>query len=156
METELRIVGVDPGGTTGVAVVTWDRVTYKYRLGFTSASTLGPADVADSVNGLAPDAVAVEQFVVGRRSARSKSARAGEQARNIVGALVAAFPALYRHTAHDVKLWATDERLKAAGLYRAGSGPHIRDATRHALFTLRKHYRAPDPLSAGYAPYRED
>lgn len=150
MRPETRVVGVDPGGTTGVAVVVWDDLQRCYRLGLVLATPMPAGIIEQDIDDLMPDAVAVERFVVGRRAARSKSAGAGAKARDIIGALTAHFPQLYQHSAHDAKKWATDERLKAAGLYRPDSGPHIRDATRHALFALRRHYRTPDPLSATY------
>jgi squalene cyclase len=36
------------------------------------------------------------------------------------------------------KSTATDDRLKAWGLYDTNSGPHARDATRHAITALRR------------------
>lgn len=43
----------------------------------------------------------------------------------------------YKQTASLAKTTATDERLKLAGLYRAGL-PHATDAARHAVTFLRK------------------
>lgn len=43
----------------------------------------------------------------------------------------------YMQTASQAKTTATDERLKLAGLYRAGM-PHATDATRHACMFIRK------------------
>ncbi len=44
--------------------------------------------------------------------------------------------------------WATDKRLRAAGLYEATTGlVHARAASRHALFAAVHDGGLPDPLS---------
>jgi hypothetical protein len=51
--------------------------------------------------------------------------------------------------ASDVKNWATDARLQAAGLWEvtAGMPRHARDGGRHALYCAVHHCGLPDPLS---------
>lgn len=154
----IRVVGVDPGGQTGVAAVTWDPVSRRgYLLGRTETLRFEfpLPDVVNVINELVPDVVAIERFVVGKRAARSKSGSAGERARLIIGAVTAEFPTLYANTASVAKAWATDRRLEAAGLDRFTS-VHERDAARHALYVIVKCGWGPDPLSKAYAPYRED
>jgi hypothetical protein len=48
-----------------------------------------------------------------------------------------------------VKPWATDERLKKAGLFpvTAGMPQHARDAMRHLLYRAVRDCGVPDPLS---------
>jgi hypothetical protein len=159
--TARAVTGVDPGGTTGITTV-----QYTLERGYWIANHFGvsalPNQAVRIVDKHMTDAfsygadlwaLAVERFVVGRRAGRSSSAQAGALARDIIGALEAAYPGqIYRATASEAKTWASDRRLKAAGLAPTQGLPHTRDAARHALFTLHKRYGCPDPLSASYRP----
>src|SRR5690606_15573006 len=79
--------------------------------------------------------LAVEKFVVGRRAARSATAKAGEITRNLIGELQALDEAAHLRPATQVKAWATDKRLEAAGLLDKTKGmPHARDAARRELY----------------------
>ena len=50
--------------------------------------------------------------------------------------------------AATVKPWATDERLKKAGLLAVCHGmPHAADAMRHLLYRAVRDAGVPDPLS---------
>lgn len=95
----------------------------------------------------------VERFVVGRASLVSAQGDAGQITRDMVGALLALHEDQGRvkvvaRTAAEVKPWATDERLKKAGLLGAVLGmPHARDAVRHALYCTVKTLGLHDPLS---------
>ena len=108
-------------------------------------------DSARFVGGTAPAIVAIEKFVVGRASMRS--GRAGGVTRDLVGKLVREAEdqpsvTVLQRTASQVKPWATDTRLEAAGLLEATKGMrHARDAARHALFCAVHDAGAPDPLS---------
>jgi len=103
--------------------------------------------------GQAPALVQIERFVVGRRSSRSSTAGAGEQTRDLVGRLQREAEqqdnvAIRLRSAAQVKPWATDARLEAAGLLDATKGMrHARDAARHALFAAVHDGGLPDPLS---------
>lgn len=146
----VRIIGVDPGKTTGLAILDLAGGAW-----FTEM-----ADAAGVPHNLrvmirAGDLVAAEKFVVSRRAGRSSSAKAGEQARDILGALreicrengaqFVTYPAVV------VKRWAADKRLKAAGLHAPTKGiGHARDAARHALHAARWHAGLPDPLSSAW------
>lgn len=145
------VLGVDPGGTTGLALVMFEEG--RYHLGGHLGVPLTAAETVGQVHAMAwpNDVLAVERFVVSRRAGRSSSAAAGEKARHIIGALETdgAF-FLHRATASEVKRWATDKRLAAAGLAPTQGLPHTRDACRHALYTLVKHYGCPDPLGRRY------
>lgn len=161
--TARAVTGVDPGGTTGIATVRYtpeQGYTLYYHIGCdfqpdeaVSAVYVARPSGAEGKYATLPWALAVERFVVGRRAGRSSSAQAGALARDILGALEAAYPGqIYRATASEAKTWASDRRLKAAGLAPTQGLPHTRDAARHALFTLHKRYGCPDPLSASYRP----
>lgn len=141
---------MDPGGTTGFALVSYSDGRYWLR---DHGGLIGNAEVSvRQLLAVAPDvdAYACERFVVSRRAGRSASAHSGQKARDIIGALVASGHTVHLETAAAAKRWATDKRLAAAGLTPTEGLPHSRDAARHALYALVKHYRCPDPLSVAY------
>lgn len=151
------VIGVDPGPTPGIVV-----------LGLEDGRNLVDPSVfqCDPASGLwvvteslASSTVAwdlkvlqVERFVVSNRAARSSSPAAGRITRDLIGQLqgigeLAGARVLVRSAA-EVKPWATDTRLDAAGLLAGTKGmPHARDAARHALFASVRDAGAPDPLS---------
>lgn len=160
------VFGIDPGPTTGLCVLRWDWSRDGRPINF-------DAHVAQCNHAFAPAFVryaahdhgaytylhyAIERFVIGRGSMRAR--RAGAITVDLVGELksmVLDFEPpehVHEQTAAQVKPWATDERLKAAGLLDITNGMrHARDAARHALFAAVKHCKLPDPLSlkGGYA-----
>lgn len=148
------VIGVDPGGTTGIAAVEYTP-EQGYRLRDHRGEKLEPADAVGWVTqwtlhvGDGPWWIAAERFVVNRRAGRSATAAAGERARDILGALEAAFPRRVKlANAAAAKLWATDVRLHAAGLWSTGPrAAHTRDAARHALRFHVANLGNPDPLS---------
>lgn len=155
------VIGVDPGGTTGISVVRYTpEEGYDHRAW--SASDLGPADLAVCLGGFVthhapgglegPWWIAAERFVVSRRAGRSATAAAGERARATLGALEAAYPGRVKlANASAAKGWATDDRLKRAGLWSTGPrAAHTRDAARHALRFHVVHLGNPDPLSMDF------
>jgi hypothetical protein len=169
---DLVIIGVDPGGTSGVAALhflhgvrCWAYVTEVACADTRSTveSLLQVAGQRANFSDQLVKVVATERFVVGRRAARSSSASAGENTRNMVGALgelvkIGRRPwdrTLFREqTASTAKTWATDERLEAAGIKASltkGLG-HGRDAMRHALFAATRDFQLPDPLSRRAVP----
>lgn len=151
------VIGVDPGGTTGLAAVTHtDRDGYN--LPWSEAFPLEPLEVVAAISAFViaygTDAwwVAAERFVVSRRAGRSSTAAAGERARAILGALEAAFPGRVKlRNAAAAKGWAVDARLKAAGLWPAQGRPHTTDAARHALYFQVVNLGNPDPLGRDFA-----
>jgi hypothetical protein len=153
------VLGVDPGPTPGIVrlalanspanptpVLTLCQVVQ------CSGGVLVPILNALSDFPAPPPALAYEAFVVGARAARSTTAQAGAATRDMVRDLAgwAAHRGIQSHPrrAADVKPWATDARLDAAGLLELTKGMrHARDAARHALFCAVKDYGLPDPLS---------
>src|SRR5690606_978282 len=82
------VIGVDPGGTTGIAV--YDGLGDAELLQCTPGLVLPTVRTLLGVyeGAVRPGALlAVERFVVGTRAARSASARSGEIARELIGAL---------------------------------------------------------------------
>lgn len=153
--TARHIIGIDPGPIPGLVMLTPG--PGKPRIDIVQCS----AEIAPSMlwallarqrdYGTADTLVQIEKFVVGRGSMRS--AGAGSKTRDLVGSLgllAADQPnvLVVQRTASQVKPWATDERLDAAGLLDATKGMrHARDAARHALFAAVKDCGFPDPLS---------
>jgi hypothetical protein len=147
------VIGVDPGGTTGLAAVEYTE-DYGYRLLAHIGAPLTAAEVVDQVRAMArllgTDAwwIAAERFVVSRRAGRSATAGAGQRARDILGALEAAFPKRVKlRNAGAAKAWGVDDRVKAAGLWPAQGRPHTTDAVRHALMFQVANLGNVDPLS---------
>ncbi|HEY2086412.1 MAG TPA: hypothetical protein VGH54_10370 [Mycobacterium sp.] len=150
--TSTLVIGIDPGPTTGIVALLFsdvDAMSDPVILQCDHYSTMFFADViAHGFMQPTKTIVAVEQFVVGPRSGRSGSAEAGRITRNLIGALSAEFgDDVVLRAAGQVKPWATDRKLAAAGLLdpTAGMG-HARDAARHALYAaVQSGFR--DPMS---------
>lgn len=158
----VRVVGVDPGPTPGVAVRSvvaglaevqsavfqCDRESVHWLV----AKLLGAAPVG------ARRVLAVERYVVGMRSANLRGAAASGVTRDMVGALTALgrdLPGVLvvQRSAGEVMPWASDRRLTAANLLAVTKGmPHARAASRHALFAAVHDARLPDPLAKVRAP----
>lgn len=153
MTTWHVVIGVDPGVTSGVALLVWRKVGPDVTFAgaeFVQVSHDLTVPVVELLIGMHRDHMtylAVERFVVGRASMRA--GKAGEITRRLVGQLSnGRVPSerLSLRSASEVKPWATDARLDAAGLLAPTKGmPHARDAARHALVASRAF--APDPLS---------
>lgn len=135
-------IGIDPGPTPGIV-----RLEVK-------AGVLTSHDVVQCTAGLllpvvnllslpGPAFLAVERFVT-----RGRANAAQALTRDQVGQLQAVHPAITQRNASQVKTWATDARLDAAGLLEPCKGMrHARDAARHALFAAVHGGGIPDPLS---------
>jgi hypothetical protein len=150
------VLGIDPGGTTGLAAVE-HTPEHGYRLLAHLGVPYLPIEVVAHLESWAGEFgtdvwwIAAERFVVSRRAGRSSTAAAGERARATLGALEAAFPGRVKlRNAAAAKGWATDARLKAAGLWPAQGRPHTTDAARHALYFHVVNLGNPDPLSAAF------
>jgi uncharacterized protein YjeT (DUF2065 family) len=90
----------------------------------------------------------VEAFVTGQ-SAGTKG-QAADITRQLVFQLLETLQVFGYSTqirkAADVKLWATDKRLRAAGILRPPEMRHANDASRHGLFTAVHDAHMGDPL----------
>lgn len=147
------VIGVDPGGTTGMAAVEHTE-EHGYRLLAHIGTPYLPIEVVAHLESWAgefgTDAwwIAAERFVVGRRAGRSSTAAAGQRARDALGALEAAFPGRVKlRNAGQAKAWGVQARLDAAGLMPTQGRPHTTDAVRHALMFHVANLGNPDPLS---------
>lgn len=167
------VLGVDPGPVPGIALLAcrrlpasksdpfWtdlDSPPFQYAiepvvvlqcLDITAAELV--AVMVEAFGVLPPNLIAIERFVVGRRSARSHTPVAGRTTRDLIGVISQAAEQaggqVVQQTAAQVKPWATEHRLHAAGLLEATAGMrHARDAVRHALFAGVGRLGWPDPL----------
>lgn len=139
---DLRVIGVDPGPTPGVVVLDLEdgrlvevgALQCSASLLYTVVATFNPDHQA---------VVAVERFVV-----RGRASTAQQTTLDQVANLTRLYPRMAVRSASQVKPWATDARLDAAGLSAATKGMrHARDAARHALYAAVKNGGLPDPLS---------
>lgn len=143
------VAGIDPGSVTGLFLLTWSPAG-----GFWGqASQLHTqVDLLERLRTAQPSAITMERFVVGQHAARSANRHGQRAALDTIGAVKAAFAGrvpILGYTAGVAKTWATDERIRAAGLMQMMTGHalrHCRDAARHALYAGRFRFRWPDPL----------
>lgn len=128
------VIGVDPGGTTGLAA--WAPGMKLHLL------ELAPDDSVDWLSEVAQGTLK-KHFVVERYTITAATAKMSQQhdALEIIGALkflVRKYGhTLTMQTPAEAKAFSTDEKLKNIGWYQAGK-PHARDASRHALLYLAK------------------
>lgn len=160
MAESIRVVGIDPGPTTGIAVLRWrdtgarpefEAIDTVLQCDANSAPTLldhllRRYDLTDR----GPVSMAIEKFVISRHA--KASATAGAVTRDLVGALIqvarSADVPVHQRSAAEVKPWANDRRLATCGLLEPTKAmPHARDAARHALFSACGVLGVPDPLS---------
>jgi hypothetical protein len=150
----VAILGVDPGGTTGIALLdTEGGVKQNLALAQVNrhASLTLIWALADRCRDQGAEiAVAVERFVSGPRSGKLATPKGATTARLVIGEITAWAEAsevpVYLRSAGEVKPWASDARLDKVVKDRRGM-PHAVDALRHALFCAVRDYGMPDPLS---------
>jgi hypothetical protein len=161
MIDEFCALGADPGPTTGMALLHYreglliSAEVYQCNataapglLGYLLTRTRGQRVLAQ-----------IERFVPGPRSAKLRGTRAGattdviDQLELVIRASLRPEISLARRSAADTKPWATDLRLKKAGLADLIPGMvHAADACRHAIFTACHDGGLPDPLSRRARP----
>ena len=128
------VVGVDPGGTTGLAI-------WSPHLGLSLREVQGADQAVDWLADMA--AGAGRHFVVEKYIITPQTAKLSQQhdALEIIGAL----KFLVRKHGHtmtfqspsEAKAFSKDDKLKRVGWYQPGLG-HARDASRHVLLYLSK------------------
>jgi hypothetical protein len=163
MNGHVRLVGLAPGPVAGLVLLRYvpaGLTTYEAAppLVVQCGSAVAPPafEMLLDLDNQVPTYVQVERYViVGRRASRSSTAGVGETTRALVAALESTWlgwdgpvaVSWVQRSASQVKPWATDQRLRAAGLFDATKGMrHARDAARHALFAACHDAGVPDPL----------
>ena len=140
-----RVIGIDPGPMPGIVVLEFhEGRLYGRNAVQCTAEVL--YHVLRGLNIVDATFVAVERFVP-----RGRANAAQELTRDQVAQLWRHHDRVVARSASQVKPWATDARLEAAGLLEATKGMrHARDAARHALFAAVKDGGLPDPLSTRF------
>lgn len=133
------IVGVDPGGTTGVAWL--DTEDFGYDFMQLTGSLLDQAlTFAGLVMDTEPDVIAFERFVLGPASGRTAgildAPRMIAMCEVWLREIVEFEGVLLYQSPSDAKGVITNARMKALGV--AVQGDHARDAMRHALLAERR------------------
>lgn len=152
------MVGIDPGPIPGIVIIErgWaDATTGAVQCTSALAPTVLAALLEDR---RIATIVQIEAFVPGRNA--RKAGHDSAVTRDLIGQLRQIWEDFdstahgrlgghwFQRTAGEVKPWATDERLEAAGLLEATKGMrHAKDAARHALFCAVRDGGVPDPLS---------
>lgn len=156
----VRIMGIDPGVTTGVCTIEIKRVPRRIVNAWHAQVTHPELVLAATLDEHTHAAqhrtalvVAMELPVLAPVSVR---ARAGvKQALEVYHMAERLATELGVQTwsapAGAVKPWASDDRLRRAGLYFAGQR-HARDAARVALAYARRAALLPDPFSERWVP----
>lgn len=149
------VIGVDPGPVVGICALSPARqgmgpVVMLAQADPDTALWLIKKQVTDWQNECGGEVhVVAERFVDGRRSARVAGRHGSQTAKNVLGALGSTYQRKLRlRSAADVKPWASDTRLAAAGIQIANPSTmrHALDAGRHALYSAVWDHGWPDPL----------
>lgn len=147
-----RILGIDTGQTTGVALI--ERlatpsgpVAGSTHIGFAChyAGELSAGSAVNIIDDLRrqADIIALERWTQPNR--KLAHPKAGEFTRELIGHIRASsdIPVVLTN-AGGAKAWANNERLRLAGLWHPSG--HVRDSMRHALFVGHKYKGWPDPV----------
>jgi len=135
----VRILGLDPGGTTGIVLVDTDDWTYDaWEIPVNKAW----GQIWDLLVWQTPDLVSIEQFIV---TVRTATLPRQSDATDLIGwakglAKICKVP-LVSDSAGNAKAAWSNERLSMVGLRVVGD--HARDAMRHALLGAQKHGKVP-------------
>lgn len=134
----VRVLAVDPGGTTGIAFYDSDGL-----FPFSSSQHEGYEDAVEELSsyfrGGCPDALVCEGFTV-RNNTHKLDAGAFSLTTDLIGAcrLLAMREGIMfvRQAPAQAKGFATDDKLRTLGWYNPSKGGHQNDAARHLLTYL--------------------
>lgn len=154
-----HIIGLDPGPMVGAVLLKLPPIgatrPEPYRAEIAQITPNGLwALIAGWLEAYDINAVVAERFVVGHRASRVNDPKASEAARDVLGGLAVSLGDTRRimRSAAEVKPWATDRRLDAAGLLDPTKGMrHARDAARHALYSACADFGARVPRTGAAA-----
>lgn len=143
----ITVIGIDPGPNTGICVVTFARIqdwTDFHPRWFQCDGKSAPllcSWIEGSIEAYTRTYIQIEEFIPGN-GAGSKGENA-QLTRELSHKLGSFFPYADVKLVHaaEVKAWATDKRLEAAGFkypYAGTAMRHANDAARHALYRTRR------------------
>jgi len=145
----ITVLGIDPGGTTGAALIRWDE-TFPINEGSVYVEDCWQLEFGQ-VPGWANEAIhgvnhiAMEKFII---SGRTVQATRQYEALYVIGGVLflcqvalenprgEVLPEVHLKPASVAKRAWTNDRLTETGLYDKVTGTHARDALRHALLCL--------------------
>lgn len=155
MSSVITTLGIDPGGTSGLFLGSWEpgeRKPSRWRAW--QCDMTGTAALLEWIlDREVPLSLGlIESFDARERSRKMRGFSASAMAGLIAELTVILDSAGVAHATYPpaaIKDWATDKRLGEAGLIDATSGmpAHARDASRACLFGACKHCGLRDPLS---------
>lgn len=157
------IIGIDPGPVVGMCLLRLPGEYHGTQLNdwYAELAQVSPNCVQSLLTGWHEayeiTAVVAELFVDSAIAMRANAPKASRAARDVLSALRRGMglPSSIRYIerrACDVKPWATDSRLKTAGLIEPTTNMrHARDAARHALFSACRDFGAQVPRSVRVA-----
>jgi hypothetical protein len=130
----VRTLGIDPGGRTGLCLIEDGSVVEDAEVTFDDIIT---TDALENFM-MMTNRVAVERYFI---TARSVTLSRQPEALYVIGIAMYLAHRFYLplrlQSAADAKSAFTNENLRELGLFRAVTGPHARDALRHALLAER-------------------
>lgn len=149
-------LGIDPGGTSGAFLGAWALGRHKTPL-FTRSWQCDMAATPELLewilecHGASIGVVGIEAWDErGRKTAGFSASAMTKLITELHGIAAAAGHEVRVRPARDVKPWATDRKLEAAGLGPAmfpAAMKHAKDAARHSLFAACKDLGLRDPQS---------
>jgi hypothetical protein len=156
----ISVIGIDPGPTTGVSFIDYvgDKIagTMQFQVNGTSAVTLLECVLARYYTNsdiIVMRAAQVEPFITGQSAGtRGEPAEVTRQLAFVLAETLQLYGyAIERRKKADIYKkdgtgWASDKRLKAAGLLRPPEMRHANDASRHGLYRAVHDLHKPDPL----------
>jgi hypothetical protein len=152
VSADLYIIGIDPGPATGIAVAFWDDESWLSPGAYQCDASSAPALLdwlAARKRPMMLVRAAIEEFRPGTGAgARGPHASVTRSKVDELSDVLENRNIRVRcRAATMVKPWATDERLKRAGLMEICRGQgHAADAMRHLLFCAVHDCGVPDPL----------
>lgn len=156
MDRSITVLGVDPGKTTGLALVHWTPGEGWVLLDCTETNQ-GPhdtnarirQDLADTASFHFPvKYIAAERFVEGPKSSKLKHGDGGAKARNILGGLQTLDTPVILLAAAMWKPWMTAARWAALGFEfpKTKNNNDHKSAAGVAVYSMVRRGFAPDPL----------
>jgi len=152
--TAVCALGVDPGPVPGMFIAIWEtreqKTAWARAFQCNAGGVQGLLSMILAVFGSQVTCGQIEEFrTLHGPGTRGKAASVTRQQVITLSALAAERGVILavRHSS-AVFPWASDKRLRAAGLYEATTAlPHARAASRHALYVACRDGGLPDPLS---------
>lgn len=129
----MTVVALDPGGTTGVAILDYKQV-HQFQVETSSPREL--VTIWENLNIAGPEEVVIERFQFRYGGGRSKVVLTPVEVIGVVKLYCAMKKIrLYEQTPAQAKKLITDDKIRKLGLWVPGQ-PHAMDATRHLLYHL--------------------